>query len=67
MIRLTWQGAPWPAHGPTSRVVGRAKQFSNEVVEGVKRSMDIVQQPTLEAIVSFYLGFVVKRVECCTL
>ena len=34
----------------TSRVVGQAKRFSNEVAEGVKRSMDIVQQLALEGL-----------------
>jgi IS5 family transposase len=34
----------------TSRVVGQAKQFSKEVVEGVKRSANILQQLALEGL-----------------
>jgi IS5 family transposase len=34
----------------TSRVVGQAKQFSKEVIEGVKRSTSILQQLALEGL-----------------
>jgi IS5 family transposase len=34
----------------TSRVVGQAKRFSNEIAAGVKRSRDILQQLTLEGL-----------------
>jgi Transposase domain (DUF772)/Transposase DDE domain len=34
----------------TSRVVGQAKRFSNEVAEGVKRSADMLQQLALDGL-----------------
>jgi transposase, IS5 family len=34
----------------TSRVVGQAKRFSKEVLEGVKRSADVLQQLALEGL-----------------
>src|SRR5438067_1332303 len=34
----------------TSRVVGQAKRFSKEIVEGVKRSKDILEQLVLEGL-----------------
>jgi IS5 family transposase len=34
----------------TSRVVGQAKRFSQEIAEGVKRSRDVLQQLALEGL-----------------
>src|SRR5437867_12333416 len=36
--------------GSTGQVVAQAKRFSQELVKGVKRSADVLQQPALEGM-----------------